>query len=196
MPPPLGMASTSTASISPSHDNPSFIITPVRSPSDLSAARDLILSYVTWLDIDLTFQNFEAELASLPGAYAPPSGGEILLARSKIQPGLIDETSSSGIGSGQSEGAPLGMVALRALPSRYHAASSSDVSDSLVRVCEMKRLWVTEAGRGTWAWVELLFAQFWWSRNRLGYTEDPPRYARWREDDRCPEALCGVWVSR
>ncbi len=42
---------------------------------DMATLRALFLEYQDWLQIDLCFQDFEAELASLPGGYAPPAGG-------------------------------------------------------------------------------------------------------------------------
>jgi carbonic anhydrase len=36
--------------------------------------REMFQEYADWLAIDLWFQNFEQELASLPGAYGPPRG--------------------------------------------------------------------------------------------------------------------------
>jgi putative acetyltransferase len=41
---------------------------------DMPNVRKLFLEYQEWLGIDLCFQNFEEELATLPGGYASPKG--------------------------------------------------------------------------------------------------------------------------
>ena len=56
-----------------------FRLTPVRHADEIAAAAALFREYADWLGIDLSFQGFEAELASLPGRYAPPTG-ELMLA--------------------------------------------------------------------------------------------------------------------
>jgi ribosomal protein S18 acetylase RimI-like enzyme len=50
------------------------------SAEDLAAARRLFRAYSDWLAVDLSFQDFEQELATLPGVYAPPQG-RLLLAK-------------------------------------------------------------------------------------------------------------------
>ena len=80
-------------------DDPSVELLQAESPEHIAAVRALFREYAAALAVDLCFQNFEAELAGLPGEYAPP-GGALLLA-------LVD-------------GLPAGCVALRPLPEADH----------------------------------------------------------------------------
>jgi ribosomal protein S18 acetylase RimI-like enzyme len=75
------------------HEQARFQITLVRTAEDLAAIVALFRVYATSLDVDLSYQNFELEMASMPGKYAPP-GGELLLARN-------------------AQGKPIGCVGLR-----------------------------------------------------------------------------------
>lgn len=68
-------------------------IEPVRNSTDLEETKILFQAYAESLGIDLAFQNFQTELETLPGVYAPPNG-ELLIAR-------------------DADGSPLGCVALR-----------------------------------------------------------------------------------
>jgi ribosomal protein S18 acetylase RimI-like enzyme len=55
-------------------------IVKVTSKQQLKVAADLFREYQTFLDVDLCFQGFEQELATLPGKYSEP-GGAIYLAQ-------------------------------------------------------------------------------------------------------------------
>ena len=54
------------------------VIRHAETEADLNAARRLFWAYVEGLDFELDFQDFEAEMAALPGPYAPPDGAILM----------------------------------------------------------------------------------------------------------------------
>jgi putative acetyltransferase len=79
---------------------------------DVAQARALFEEYAAWLDVDLCFQGFAQELATLPGGYAPPRG-RLLIA-------------------GAPEAA-VGCVALRPLAGNEPAAPAGEIKRLYVR---------------------------------------------------------------
>ncbi|GAB7357027.1 hypothetical protein MBLNU459_g7853t1 [Dothideomycetes sp. NU459] len=125
----------------------SITIEHAQSPKDIETIKLLFTEYIAWLDLDLTFQDYASEFASLPGKYAPPTGC-LLLAR-PATPTLTPTTTIN-------NDTALGCVALRPL---------GPVSP---RCCEMKRLYVLPAARGSGAGKALVAGAVAEAR-RLGY---------------------------
>lgn len=55
-------------------DTPDILLISPESPEDWHATRQILREYAASLHVDLCFQNFEAELATLPGEYEMPRG--------------------------------------------------------------------------------------------------------------------------
>jgi putative acetyltransferase len=111
--------------------------------ADIEIARALFVEYAQWLDVDLCFQGFAAELATLPGAYAPP-WGRLLLAGPA--------------------GGGFGCIALR--PLELDAPSPG----AIPRVGEVKRLYVQPAQRGG-GWGRRLAEALLAEARAIGYRE-------------------------
>jgi ribosomal protein S18 acetylase RimI-like enzyme len=62
---------------------------PAHAPQHIPHVRALFQEYADWLGVDLSYQNFEQELAELPGAYAPPKGAMILAALEERVAGCV-----------------------------------------------------------------------------------------------------------
>lgn len=58
-----------------------YEIIEAETPHDIAAAKELFLEYQKWLNVSLCFQDFETELATLPGKYGRPKG-RLFLVRS------------------------------------------------------------------------------------------------------------------
>jgi putative acetyltransferase len=64
---------------------PPVSITQAKADSDIAVVKELFVEYAASIGIDLEYQGFSAELAGLPGKYAPPSG-DLLIARVDGEP--------------------------------------------------------------------------------------------------------------
>ena len=64
-------------------------ISQVNAEAEINAVRVLLREYRAQLGVDLCFQQFESELATLPGAYAPPEGRLLLATRDDVAVGCV-----------------------------------------------------------------------------------------------------------
>ena len=118
-------------------------------PADVAVARELFVEYARWLAVDLCFQGFDNELATLPGAYAPPRG-RLLLA------GAAPDA--------------FGCIALRPLDPQGACCAKAATSPVGADIGEVKRLYVQPAHRGG-GWGRRLAEALIAEARAIGYRE-------------------------
>jgi GNAT superfamily N-acetyltransferase len=74
---PNSLSQDSSLSSVPSVLN-AFVLVQAEAAAQIAQARELFLEYAQSLGFSLCFQNFDKELAGLPGDYAPPEGRLLL----------------------------------------------------------------------------------------------------------------------
>ena len=129
-------------------------------PTDIEFARTLFLEYARWLKVDLCFQGFDRELATLPGAYAPPFG-RLLLA------GAADEA--------------FGCIALRPLVAKGNSSDGDAQGPPANTAGEVKRLYVRPEHRGG-GWGRRLAETLIADARAIGYRELKLDTLAWMDD--------------
>ena len=140
-----------------------------RSVRDIALAHALFVEYAQWLQIDLCFQGFEQELATLPGVYAPPRG-RLLLA------GTPDSA--------------FGCIALRPLDVGADGHGDAPGPDPEGAVAEVKRLYVQSAHRRQ-GWGQRLAQALLDEARAIGYRELRLDTFDWMKDARALYAGLG-----
>jgi GNAT superfamily N-acetyltransferase len=131
-------------------------------PYDIALARELFVEYARWLSVDLCFQGFDNELATLPGAYAPPRG-RLLLAG--VRP------------------AAFACVALRPLEAQSSCCGGEASAHGGDAIGEVKRLYVQPAHRGE-GWGRRLAEALIAEARTIGYRELKLDTLEWMGDAR------------
>ena len=141
---------------------PAAMLRRAETPADIALARELFVEYARWLAVDLCFQGFDNELATLPGAYAPPRG-RLLLAGQRP--------------------AAFGCIALRPLDSRSSCCGGEASAEGGDAVGEVKRLYVQPAHRGE-GWGRRLAEALISEARTIGYRELRLDTLEWMDDAR------------
>ena len=135
---------------------------PANTPGDIALARALFVEYAQWLKVDLCFQGFDRELATLPGAYVPPSG-RLLLAGTPRE--------------------AFGCIALRPIETASGSGEDASGARTGTKIGEVKRLYVQPAHRGG-GWGRRLAETLMADARAIGYTELKLDTLDWMADAR------------
>jgi len=137
--------------------------------TDIALARALFVEYAQWLAVDLCFQGFEEELATLPGAYARPRG-RLLLAG---EPGDAFGCIALRPVDPEGEGAPVAIGEVKRLyvrPAARNGGWGRRLAEALI--AEARAIGYRELKLDTLEWMTEARALY----GRLGFRECAPYY--------------------
>jgi GNAT superfamily N-acetyltransferase len=136
---------------------PGYTVRKAADHTDFKSFARLAVQYHAWLNVDLCFQDFEHELASLPGSYAEPSGCILLVSCTISSTAAPEDVACVAVRPlKQQKQRPARDVsydsiaaAAEQLPSMHQQECRQHQQDTpgTLRssdVCELKRLWVQE----------------------------------------------------
>jgi ribosomal protein S18 acetylase RimI-like enzyme len=130
---------------------PNIQIRDAEFPADKQVVGQLFRAYAQSLPISLDFQNFDHELAELPGKYAAEKGGAVWLLVSSAE-NIETSEKSTGFSTTRESEQAIGCIAIRpffATPTT--AESATLLAHSTVpptKTCELKRLFLAPETRG------------------------------------------------
>lgn len=134
-----------------------IVIGPADFPEHLVVVRALFEEYAVSLGIDLSFQGFDRELATLPGDYVPPRGGLLLAFDGEVAAGCVALHPLGACPAKTGGHAPNGIFDEKANGFRLQSGPKGRIrnpfrpySDGFLGddVCETKRLYVRPRYRG------------------------------------------------
>jgi len=120
----------------PLENTPDVVIITAQDAHEIEACRAIFREYAAALNVDLSFQNFEEELADLPGEYSDPRGA-LLLALTETAP-------KSDVGAACQLMRADGRTAYVAACCALRPLDAADYANA----AEMKRLYVRHGFRG------------------------------------------------
>jgi ribosomal protein S18 acetylase RimI-like enzyme len=140
-----------------------FRLVKARHPQEIATATTLFREYADWLGIDLAFQDFANELATLPGKYAPPDG-ELILALSPTGDAL------GCVGVRPLDGAVCEMKRLYVRPAARGLGIGRALVEAIISAAEA--LGYAEMKLDTLPWMESAMALY----KQFGFAEIAPYY--------------------
>ncbi|CAI9631919.1 acyl-n-acyltransferase [Alternaria burnsii] len=157
---------------------PNIQIRDAQFPCDKEVVGQLFKAYAQSLPVSLDFQNFDHELAELPGKYASQKGGALWLLCSSAGNGgaaaMPTEGKKAGFSTARQDEQAIGCIAIRPFFTTPTTTASATLlahsTSPPTKTCELKRLYLAPETRGLGLSKPLMEAAISHAR-KLGYKE-------------------------
>ncbi|RYO25950.1 hypothetical protein AA0113_g4023 [Alternaria arborescens] len=157
---------------------PNIQIRDAEFPGDKEVVGQLFKAYAQSLPVSLDFQNFDHELAELPGKYASEKGGALWLLSSSTGNGdaaaMPTEGKKAGFSTARQDEQAIGCIAIRPFFTTPTTTASATLlahsTSPPTKTCELKRLYLAPETRGLGLSKPLMEVAISHAR-KLGYKE-------------------------